>query len=144
MNIEENGVSRPITKDDLSKVIAAFDIQTSSGSRFSDPAKVLREAEAFCEDADSVDEDDRIHEQHMCLALWDELRNLRRENARLNEERNNWRISSVARELDAENTKLRECGNALRDALAFEGVKIGDLPREIKEWDTLVSALPNV
>jgi len=43
----------------------------------------------------------------------------------------------------AENTKLRECGKALRDALAFECHKIGDAPREIDAWDALVSPLPN-
>jgi hypothetical protein len=47
-------------------------------------------------------------------------------------------------ELQRHNFLLMQAGNALRDALAFEGVKIGDLPREIKEWEALVSALPNV
>ena len=41
------------------------------------------------------------------------------------------------------NAKLRECGKALRDALAFECDKLGDVPREIDEWDALVSSLPN-
>jgi len=44
---------------------------------------------------------------------------------------------------ERERDDLVKAGNALRDALAFEGVKIGDLPREIKEWDALVSPLPN-
>jgi hypothetical protein len=46
-------------------------------------------------------------------------------------------------ELERENAKLRELGNALRDALAFECHKMGDFPREIDAWDALVSALPN-
>lgn len=46
--------------------------------------------------------------------------------------------------LEREIAGLRGCGSALRDALAFEGVKIGDLFREIKEWDALMSTLPNV
>ena len=46
--------------------------------------------------------------------------------------------------LRRENARLRGAGKALRDALAFECHKIGDVPREIDEWDALVSALPNV
>jgi len=69
---------------------------------------------------------------------------MERENARLQMELDASCNAEELRQVRAENTKLRECGNALRDALAFEGVKIGDLPREIKEWDALVSDLPNV
>jgi hypothetical protein len=47
-------------------------------------------------------------------------------------------------ELERENARLRGAGKALRDALAFECHKIGDVPREIDEWDALVSALPNL
>jgi len=43
-----------------------------------------------------------------------------------------------------ENTLILKAGKALRDALAFECHKLGDCPREIDEWDALVSALPNV
>ena len=41
------------------------------------------------------------------------------------------------------NRRLRDAGKALRDALAYECHKIGDCPREIDEWDALVSAMPN-
>ena len=50
--------------------------------------------------------------------------------------------ADFARELERENAKLRECGKALRDALAFECHKIGGCSREIDAWDGLVS-LPN-
>ena len=46
--------------------------------------------------------------------------------------------------VDSESRRLKDAGQALREALAFEFHKIGDVPREIDEWDTLVSALPNV
>ena len=42
--------------------------------------------------------------------------------------------------LEREIARLREAGKALRDALAFECHKLGDCPREIDEWDALVSA----
>ena len=47
------------------------------------------------------------------------------------------------RELWAEKERLLVAGKALRDALAFECHKIGDVPREIDEWDALVSSLSN-
>ena len=46
-------------------------------------------------------------------------------------------------ELQRHNFLLMQSGKALRDALAFECHKIGDVPREVYEWDALVSALPN-
>ena len=52
-------------------------------------------------------------------------------------------MTELARELERENARLREAGKSLRNALAFECHKIGDVPREIDEWDALVSALPN-
>lgn len=45
--------------------------------------------------------------------------------------------------VDSEIRRLKDAGQALRDALAFECLKIGDCPREIDAWDALVSALPN-
>ena len=47
-------------------------------------------------------------------------------------------------ELQRHNFLLLQAGKALRDALAFECHKLGDCPREIDEWDALVSALSNV
>jgi hypothetical protein len=47
-------------------------------------------------------------------------------------------LASRVRELERENAQLRECGKALRDALAFECHKLGDCPREIDEWDALM------
>jgi len=46
--------------------------------------------------------------------------------------------------MESDLRRLRDAGKALRDALAFECHKLGDCPREIDEWDALVSALPNV
>ena len=48
-------------------------------SRFVDREGTLRRAEAWCEDIDSTDEEDRYWDEHMALALWDEMRRLRLE-----------------------------------------------------------------
>ena len=52
-------------------------------------------------------------------------------------------LKAANEDLRRENAQIRIAGKALRDALAFECHKIGDVPREIDEWDALVSALPN-
>lgn len=49
--------------------------------------------------------------------------------------------ADFARELERENAALREAGEALRNALAFECQKLGDRPREIEAWDALTSQL---
>lgn len=88
-------------------VVGSSDWLGSVGSRFSDRDKVLREAEAFCEEADAVDAEDRIHEEHMCLAIWDELRRIRRENARLREAIT-WAEQYVPKRADCETRRMIE------------------------------------
>jgi hypothetical protein len=53
------------------------------------------------------------------------------------------RVIDRETELNIQARRLRAVGASLRDALAFECCKIGDVPREIDEWNSLISDLPN-
>lgn len=52
-------------------------------------------------------------------------------------------LKAANEDLRRENAQIRIAGKALRNALAFECKLLGDVPREIDEWDALVSSLPN-
>lgn len=54
------------------------DTIVSNGSRFVDPRRVLGEAEARCQDIEAIEEEDRFDDESYMLALWDEVRRLRR------------------------------------------------------------------
>ena len=54
------------------------DTIVSNGSSFVDPERVLADAEARCQDIETIEEEDRYTDESYMLALWDEVRRLRR------------------------------------------------------------------
>ena len=113
--------------------------------------KEVKDALGFS--ADMCSEADNIYPYYHIRALAEEVERLRTEKAekRIVELEHFLDGERIARqhaidkgvELQRHNFLLMQSGKALRDALVFECKKLGDVPREIDEWDALVSSLPN-
>ena len=95
-----------------------------------DSAAALCEAEAWAHDVDLVEVQDRMHEEHMALALWDELRTIRRK----------WHSDQVI--LRGALQLLKEAGIAAGSSELIAAAERFDLPSPtVSKTETI---LPNV